>query len=130
MDWDHGAEDVDQYRISWVPSAGGDKKEMIKNGKETSQVFDNLDPDTKYDVFLTAIYPDKTESIDVLGSERTSVVAPPSNLRFSDITRKGFRMDWDHGAEDVDQYRISWVPSAGGEQKRDDYKWQRDKPGF
>ncbi|XP_038648857.1 tenascin-X-like [Scyliorhinus canicula] len=117
MDWDHGAEDVDQYRISWVPSAGGDKKEMIINGKETSQVFDNLDPDTKYDVFLTAIYPDKTESIDVLGSERTSVVAPPSNLRFSDITRKGFRMDWDHGAEDVDQYRISWVPSAGGDKK-------------
>ncbi|XP_038649004.1 uncharacterized protein LOC119963790 [Scyliorhinus canicula] len=117
MDWDHGAEDVDQYRISWVPSAGGDKKEMVINGKETSQVLDNLDPDTKYDVFLTAIYPDKTESIDVLGSERTSVVQPPSNLRFSVISRKSFRMDWDHGSEAADQYRISWVPSAGGDKK-------------
>ncbi|XP_038648859.1 collagen alpha-1(XII) chain-like [Scyliorhinus canicula] len=117
MDWDHGSEDVDQYRISWVPSGGGDKKEMIINGNATSQVLDNLDPDTLYDVSITAIYPDKTESEDVSASQSTSGVPAPSNLRFSDITGDSIRMDWDHGSEDVDQYRISWVPSGGGDKK-------------
>lgn len=39
--------------------------------EETSHVLQNLDPDTDYDVTVTAIYPDESESEDLLGSQRT-----------------------------------------------------------
>lgn len=34
-------------------------------------MLENLDPDTDYDVTVTAIYPDESESEDLLGSQRT-----------------------------------------------------------
>ncbi|XP_072350416.1 collagen alpha-1(XII) chain-like, partial [Scyliorhinus torazame] len=115
--WDHGSRDVALYKLSWVPCRGTDKKEMIINGNETSQVLDNLNPDTFYDVFLTAIYPDNTESDEVSSFQRTLVDRGPSNLRFSDIKGNRLQIDWDHGSPDVDRYRLSWVPSGGTDKK-------------
>lgn len=43
----------------------------ILNGDDNSLVFENLDPDTLYEVSVTAIYPDESESDDLIGSERT-----------------------------------------------------------
>lgn len=45
--------------------------QAILNNDETSHRLDNLDPDTEYDVKVTAIYPDEAESEDLLGSART-----------------------------------------------------------
>lgn len=45
--------------------------QVILNGDETSQRLEHLDPDTEYDVKVTAIYPDEAESEDLLGSSRT-----------------------------------------------------------
>lgn len=54
----------------------------ILNNDDTSHVLENLDPDTKYVVTVTAIYPDESESEDLLGTERTckSAAAPTSTL--------------------------------------------------
>lgn len=49
--------------------------QAILNSDETSYGLDNLDPDTKYDVKLTAIYPDEAESEDLMGSARTCELA-------------------------------------------------------
>ncbi|XP_072350414.1 collagen alpha-1(XII) chain-like [Scyliorhinus torazame] len=89
---------------------------MIINGNETSQVLDNLNPDTLYNVTLTGIYPDKTETDEVSASESTSV-APPSNLRFSNISANSLQIDWDHGSPDVALYKLTWVPSGGTDKK-------------
>lgn len=43
----------------------------ILNNDETSYVLENLEIDTPYDVSVTAIYPDESESEDLLGTERT-----------------------------------------------------------
>ncbi|XP_072353983.1 collagen alpha-1(XII) chain-like [Scyliorhinus torazame] len=90
---------------------------MIINGNETSQVLDNLNPDTLYDVSLTGIYSDKTESDEVSASERTLVRPAPSNLRFSNISANSLQIHWDHGSPDVDLYKLSWVPSGGTDKK-------------
>lgn len=45
--------------------------QAILNSNENSHVLENLDPDTEYDVTITAIYPDESESEDLLGSEHT-----------------------------------------------------------
>ena len=34
-------------------------------------MFQNLNPNTLYEVSVTAIYPDESESDDLIGSERT-----------------------------------------------------------
>lgn len=44
---------------------------MILGSEETSQVLTDLDPETLYDVTVTAIYPDESESEDLIGSQRT-----------------------------------------------------------
>ena len=43
----------------------------ILNGDENTLVFQNLNPNTLYEVSVTAIYPDESESDDLIGSERT-----------------------------------------------------------
>lgn len=43
----------------------------ILNSNENSHVLENLDPDTEYDVIISAIYPDESESGGLEGSERT-----------------------------------------------------------
>lgn len=43
----------------------------ILNNDETTYVLENLEIDTPYDVSVTAIYPDESESEDLLGRERT-----------------------------------------------------------
>lgn len=43
----------------------------ILSKEETTFVMEGLTPDTPYDVSVTAIYPDESESEDLLGSERT-----------------------------------------------------------
>lgn len=45
--------------------------QAILNSDENSHVLPNLDPDTEYSVTVTAIYPDESESEDLMGSERT-----------------------------------------------------------
>lgn len=47
------------------------RRQAILNSDETSHVLPNLDPLTLYDVTVTAIYPDESESEDLMGSERT-----------------------------------------------------------
>ena len=43
----------------------------ILNGDENTLLFENLNPNTLYDVSITAIYPDESESEDLSGSEHT-----------------------------------------------------------
>lgn len=50
------------FRLPW---------QAILGSEETSHLLQNLDPDTDYDVTVTAIYPDESESEDLLGSQRT-----------------------------------------------------------
>lgn len=45
--------------------------QAILNNDETTYLLENLEPDTPYDVSVTAIYPDESESEDLLGTERT-----------------------------------------------------------
>uniref|UniRef100_A0A8C4IHE1 Collagen alpha-1(XII) chain n=1 Tax=Dicentrarchus labrax TaxID=13489 RepID=A0A8C4IHE1_DICLA len=113
--WEHGAPDVALYRIEF--SNSGEKAEAILNNDETSHVLQNLDPDTEYSVTVTAIYPDESESEDLLGDERTckQAVAPPRNLRVFNATTSALTVKWDPAPGPVQNYKIIYKPVAGGE---------------
>ncbi|XP_059211841.1 collagen alpha-1(XII) chain [Centropristis striata] len=120
--WEHGAPDVALYRIGWNKRGGGDSPQFaILNSEDTTHVLPNLDPDTEYLVTVTAIYPDESESEDLMGSERTLLKAPdvpaepPRNLRIFNATTTSLAVKWDAAPGPVQNYKITYNPVAGGE---------------
>uniref|UniRef100_A0A8C5SH65 Collagen alpha-1(XII) chain n=1 Tax=Laticauda laticaudata TaxID=8630 RepID=A0A8C5SH65_LATLA len=111
--WDHGAPDVALYRIMWGPYGEPDKQEMILNGDENTQLFENLIPDTLYDISVTAIYPDESESDELIGSERTLPTSPPRNLQVYNATSNSLTVKWDPAIGRVQRYRINYRPATG-----------------
>uniref|UniRef100_A0AAQ5YIG9 Collagen alpha-1(XII) chain n=1 Tax=Amphiprion ocellaris TaxID=80972 RepID=A0AAQ5YIG9_AMPOC len=109
--WEHGASDVALYRIGWT------KKGENNYHDETTHVLENLDPDTDYTVTVTAIYPDESESEDLMGNDRTLASEPPRNLRVINATTTTLTAKWEHapGPGTVQNYRITYRPVAGGE---------------
>ncbi|XP_038160859.1 collagen alpha-1(XII) chain [Cyprinodon tularosa] len=119
--WEHGAPDVALYRISWTKQGEGNFLNEILNSDENSYVIENLDPDTEYLVTITAIYPDESESEDLMGTERTLLKdsevkpAPPRNLRVFNATTSTLSVKWDAAPGPVQNYKITYKPIAGGE---------------
>uniref|UniRef100_A0AAR2KZ53 Collagen alpha-1(XII) chain n=1 Tax=Pygocentrus nattereri TaxID=42514 RepID=A0AAR2KZ53_PYGNA len=110
--WEHGAPDVALYRIGWTKS-GEDKL-------NDNHSVHNLEPYTLYDVSVTAIYPDESESKDLIGSQRTCKTSPvtpsgpPQNLQVYNATTTSLTVKWDHAPDRVQNYRITYEPVAGG----------------
>lgn len=67
--WDYGVLDVFFYRIIWVFFGSLDKMEIILNGDENILMFENLNFNIVYEVFIIVIYFDELESDDLIGSE-------------------------------------------------------------
>uniref|UniRef100_A0A9J7XQZ0 Collagen, type XII, alpha 1a n=1 Tax=Cyprinus carpio carpio TaxID=630221 RepID=A0A9J7XQZ0_CYPCA len=119
--WEHGAPDVSLYRVSWTKSGENNFQSDILNSEDTTLLLENLEPDTLYDVSVTAIYPDESESEDLLGSQRTlskvitpAPSGPPQNLQVFNATTTSLTTKWDHAPGKVQNYRITYVPIAGG----------------
>uniref|UniRef100_A0A672SD46 Collagen alpha-1(XII) chain n=1 Tax=Sinocyclocheilus grahami TaxID=75366 RepID=A0A672SD46_SINGR len=119
--WEHGAPDVELYRIGWTKQGENNVKYEIMSREETSHVLTNLDPDTMYDVTVTAIYPDESESEDLMGSQRTCETntqplptGPPQNLQVFNATTTTLTVKWDHAPGPIQNYKITYQPIAGG----------------
>ncbi|XP_046901401.1 collagen alpha-1(XII) chain isoform X1 [Hypomesus transpacificus] len=119
--WEHGAPDVALYRIGWTKKGDTNFQYAILSSEEISHVLEGLDPDTMYDVSVTAIYPDESESEDLLGSQKTlsKIITPaptgaPTNLLVFNETTTTLNVRWDHAPGRVQQYKITYVPTAGG----------------
>ncbi|XP_038127549.1 collagen alpha-1(XII) chain isoform X2 [Cyprinodon tularosa] len=112
--WEHGAPDVALYRIAWSKKGENNFEDSILNNDETTFVMEDLEPDTPYDVHVTAIYPDESESEDLMGTERTLPRAPPTNLVVYNETTTTLNARWTAPTGRVTNYRVTYVPVAGG----------------
>uniref|UniRef100_A0A3Q2NPZ1 Collagen type XIV alpha 1 chain n=1 Tax=Fundulus heteroclitus TaxID=8078 RepID=A0A3Q2NPZ1_FUNHE len=133
VSWDHSAADIVLYRLSWVPFSGGDVKEVILSGRENSYTLSKLDPSTEYEVLLTAILKDESESDTVSVIETTSNILlfelsktgfvcdvsvtrkAVKNLYLSDETTQSLDASWELEDPDVESYRISYMDLSGGQ---------------
>ncbi|XP_070400788.1 collagen alpha-1(XII) chain isoform X2 [Nothobranchius furzeri] len=113
--WEHGAPDVALYRLTWTKKGEAASQDAILNHDETTYTMENLDPDSEYLVTVTAIYPDESESEDLMGSERTLPSEPPRNLRVFNATTSTLSVRWDAAPGPVKNYKITYKPLAGGE---------------
>ncbi|XP_030576757.1 collagen alpha-1(XII) chain isoform X2 [Archocentrus centrarchus] len=113
--WEHGAPDVSLYRIGWTKKGANDFQYAILSRDDTTHVLENLDPDTEYSVTITAIYPDESESEDLMGDERTLAPAPPKNLKVFNATTTTLTAKWEPASGPVQNYKITYRQVAGGE---------------
>ncbi|XP_033854516.1 collagen alpha-1(XIV) chain-like isoform X3 [Acipenser ruthenus] len=128
--WQHAAPDVVMYRLSWVPTAGGESRELVFGGDVDTQVLDGLLQRTEYEVSLSAIFKDETESdaVAVLGttlSVTTTTVATTTttmtavvrstvrNLVVDDETTFSLQVTWDPPDQHVRQYRVTYMSLRG-----------------
>uniref|UniRef100_A0A8D3DLB6 Collagen alpha-1(XII) chain n=1 Tax=Scophthalmus maximus TaxID=52904 RepID=A0A8D3DLB6_SCOMX len=115
--WEHGAPDVALYRIGWTKKGETNFQYSILNSDETTHVLENLEPDQPYDVSVTAIYPDESESEDLMGTERTCKIlpnAPATDLVVFNETTTSLNTRWNPAPGRVQNYKITYVPTSGG----------------
>ncbi|TRY54520.1 hypothetical protein DNTS_033389 [Danionella cerebrum] len=125
VSWAHPARDVELYKMSWSPVAGGAETEILLSGTVDSYVIENLIPFTEYKVSLSAVYRDETESSAVLVLENTlgwtteapSTLPPTTavvrqgvrNLWINEETPFSLQVNWETVDSDVQQYRVIYV---------------------
>ncbi|KAK7124130.1 hypothetical protein R3I94_018480 [Phoxinus phoxinus] len=128
--WKHAASDVSFYRLTWKPAAGGETKEVLINDNSSWFVITGLKPLTEYEVSLSGMYRDESESDPVEISQttvaRTTTVTTTTvrtttaaqrlairNLQLSDVTTFSIRVSWDAAGPNVRQYRVSYISTRG-----------------
>ncbi|XP_051948609.1 collagen alpha-1(XIV) chain [Xyrauchen texanus] len=128
--WQHAASDVSFYRLTWRPAAGGETKEVLINDNSSSYLITGLKPLTEYEVSLSGMYRDESESdpaeISETTVDRTTTVATTTtstttavlhlalrNLQLSDMTTFSMHASWDSLGASVRQYRVSYISTRG-----------------
>lgn len=56
VSWEAAPGNVLQYRLAYRPSRGGPRKEVSVKGANTAVVLKKLQPDTEYDISVSARY--------------------------------------------------------------------------
>uniref|UniRef100_A0A8C8FRI7 Collagen, type XIV, alpha 1b n=1 Tax=Oncorhynchus tshawytscha TaxID=74940 RepID=A0A8C8FRI7_ONCTS len=110
--WEHSAQDVVLYRLTWTPTRGGDTKEVL-NGNRNSHLLTGLRPITEYEVSLIAVFRNEEESDAVTLTESTVVHLGARNLLLSDHTTFSMEVSWELQDRNVRQYRVAYVTARG-----------------
>uniref|UniRef100_A0A3Q2G2Y4 Collagen type XIV alpha 1 chain n=1 Tax=Cyprinodon variegatus TaxID=28743 RepID=A0A3Q2G2Y4_CYPVA len=122
VSWDHSAMAISLYRLSWGQLSGGDTREVILRGDENTYTLSDLSPSTEYEVLLTAIFDDESESDTVSVIETTCKVfvcnitvtrKAVKNLYLSDETTQSLDASWELEDPNVESYRISYSDLSG-----------------
>ncbi|XP_029705380.1 collagen alpha-1(XII) chain isoform X1 [Takifugu rubripes] len=111
--WEPAEGDVRTYNIFYVPTNGGAERAMQVSGMSTSTVLRDLQPDTKYTVTLVPVYTD-LEGKRSSANGKTKPLGGVKNLQVTDPTTSSLKVRWDPAEGNVRQYRIFYVPTAGG----------------
>ncbi|XP_023265070.1 collagen alpha-1(XIV) chain-like, partial [Seriola lalandi dorsalis] len=124
VSWDHSANDIVLYRLSWAPFTGGDTKEVVLSGSDNRYILNSLSPSTEYEVMLTAVFKDESESdtISVIETTlaKTTTIATTTvgrqavrNLQLNDETTQSLEASWEMEDPHVESYRVSYAGLRG-----------------
>uniref|UniRef100_A0AAY4DX04 Collagen, type XIV, alpha 1b n=1 Tax=Denticeps clupeoides TaxID=299321 RepID=A0AAY4DX04_9TELE len=127
--WQHAAPDVVLYKITWTPTSGAGEVEEVSSNISafSTYVLTGLEPLTEYEVSLSAIYRDQTESKSLVTLETTgkginadvcchicSVIrVAVRNMQLSDQTTFSMKVSWELQDPKVRQYRVSYITTQG-----------------
>ncbi|XP_055083772.1 collagen alpha-1(XIV) chain isoform X1 [Periophthalmus magnuspinnatus] len=129
VSWDHSASDIVLYRLSWAPFIGGDTKEVILSGSDNKYLLSGLSPSTEYEVMLTAVFNDESESDTVSLIENTLALTTTiatttavarqalKNLYLSDETTESLEASWELEDPHVQSFRVAYSALGGDQQE-------------
>ncbi|XP_008321702.2 collagen alpha-1(XIV) chain isoform X2 [Cynoglossus semilaevis] len=129
VSWDQSTDDIVLYRLSWAPFAGGDTKEVILSGSDNRYVLSNLSPSTDYEVMLTAVFQDESESdtvsvVETTLAQTTTIAATTAvvhqgirNLQLIDETTQSIEASWEMEDPYVQSYRVSYTSPRDHEEE-------------
>ncbi|MEQ2260729.1 hypothetical protein XENORESO_000714, partial [Xenotaenia resolanae] len=110
--WDPAVGNVQTYKVFYAAQPGEEKVEEVSGGTTTT-ILRNLDPDTLYNVAVVPIYPD-VQGIRQEDKGKTKPLGGVRNLQVTDPTISSLRVRWEPAEGNVRQYKILYVPAAGG----------------
>nr|XP_055161158.1 collagen alpha-1(XX) chain [Nyctereutes procyonoides] len=102
-----------QYLVRCLPAspAGQEEGREVRVG-QPEVLLDGLEPGRDYDVRVQSLQ--GTEASEARGIRaRTSTLAPPRHLGFSDVSHDSARVFWDRLPRPVRLFRVSFVSSDG-----------------
>ncbi|KAM7376532.1 hypothetical protein PAMP_006259 [Pampus punctatissimus] len=112
VSWEHAEGPVMQYHITYAQTTGDPIEEYTTvPGNRNNVVLQNLDPDTPYNIKVTAIYADGPGG-ELEGNGRTVGMLGPRNLRVSDEWYTRFRVSWDAAPSRVTGYKLTYRPEG------------------
>uniref|UniRef100_A0A3B3VC18 Collagen, type XII, alpha 1b n=1 Tax=Poecilia latipinna TaxID=48699 RepID=A0A3B3VC18_9TELE len=137
--WDPAVGNVRTYKVFYAAQPGGQQETQV-SGLTTSTVLTELSPDTEYRVTVVPVYEDvegnrmsengKTSEflpnrtgpwfcrppgvLTALCGPFAEVLGGVKNLQVTDPTTSSLRVRWEAAEGNVRQYRIFYVPAAGG----------------
>uniref|UniRef100_A0A4W5R7Q3 Collagen, type XII, alpha 1a n=1 Tax=Hucho hucho TaxID=62062 RepID=A0A4W5R7Q3_9TELE len=111
--WDHAPGRVQNYKITYIPTAGGKTQSTQIGGKKNTVLLPKLTPDTPYSITVSAIY-SSGESKDISGNGKTKPLGGVRSLQVTDPTTSTLNVQWEAAEGNVRQYKIYYVPTDGG----------------
>uniref|UniRef100_A0A673B2H7 Collagen alpha-1(XII) chain n=1 Tax=Sphaeramia orbicularis TaxID=375764 RepID=A0A673B2H7_9TELE len=112
--WEPAEGNVRQYRIFYVPAAGGVEETAQVSGSTFNTVLKNLQSDTIYTVTVVPIY-SAGEGQRMSENGKTLGMLGPRNLRVSDEWYTRFRVAWDPAPSKVNGYKLIYQPEGSDE---------------
>ncbi|KAI1895826.1 hypothetical protein AGOR_G00110760 [Albula goreensis] len=106
-----------RYRLTYVPISGGPSLETYTSGPDTTIVLQQLSPLTTYRVSVSADYTSGLGPEMQTEGTTKEVRGTPRNLRVFNETVSTMRLSWQPAPGRVQQYRIAYKPSDGGDKK-------------
>ncbi|XP_016367222.1 collagen alpha-1(XII) chain-like [Sinocyclocheilus rhinocerous] len=111
--WDHAPGRVQNYRITYVPVAGGRSQSTQIGGKKNTVILQKLTPDTPYYITVAAVYANG-DAKDISGQGKTLPLGSVRNLQVTDPTVSTLNVRWEPAEGSVRQYRIYYQTVTGG----------------
>ncbi|XP_028270785.1 tenascin isoform X2 [Parambassis ranga] len=112
--WFQPVADVDGVSVSYGPSSDPDDRISVElSSTDTQYHLGGLNPDTQYEVSLTARKGERT-SIPIYESFLTDLDAP-RDLQTVELTDETITLQWQNSRAQVDSYRIKYGPLSGGD---------------
>ncbi|KAI9528339.1 hypothetical protein NQZ68_022031 [Dissostichus eleginoides] len=114
--WEQADGRVKEYKVIYVPAAGGAESMETVSAGTTSTVLRSLQPDTLYSVSLVPVYPGR-DGKTMTENGKTRPLGGVKNLRVSDPTMTSLKVNWDPADGAVRLYKVFFVPAAGGREE-------------
>ncbi|CAB1342756.1 unnamed protein product, partial [Coregonus sp. 'balchen'] len=111
--WEAADGKVKEYKVIYVPAAGGDESMETVAATATTTVLKGLLPDTLYTVSLVPVY-EVRDGQKQSENGKTKPLDGVKNLQVTNPTMVTLNVKWEAAEGKVKEYKVIYVPAAGG----------------